>query len=239
MFYLKELYIRIIFSGIVTLSLFLIFYIYIKELIFLIVFPFIIQNKNLIKHFIYTHPIELLSSIIQIIFLLLFIFCIPYITWTTRDFLKSSLTKKEEKALYSILTKVCYLIILVNIIGFTFVFPIIWLFFESFNFKTNLNLKIYLELKIEDYIHFVIDYLYLTNTAIIILLIIYNFIVYNNINFLLKNKKYITLMNIIIATFISPPDIVFQLILFMVLQILLEFIHFFILFKIKFNTVTN
>lgn len=42
-------------------------------------------------------------------------------------------------------------------------------------------------------------------------------------------------INILVATFLSPPDVFIQIFIFLFLQVILEIFHFFFLYELKTN----
>jgi Sec-independent protein secretion pathway component TatC len=180
------------------------------------------------------------------ILLLSFIFILPFIFWQCLDFLKSSLYSKEYTFLKFILFLLILSLCIFNIFFFLILFPKIWFLFEKFNQSTDstLSLKFLFELKVQDYLTFLFDFIYFSNLSLIFLLILYFFINYLGIENLIHWKKLFIFINIVFATLLSPPDISSQLFLLFFLTILFEIIIFIYIFifkidkYIKINKVT-
>ena len=237
MFYFKELYFRVTISSICFIILILSFYFYKNTLLCYVSLP--LFYLNLIKfsgYFIYTHPLELAQVLILLVVFFSLVFFIPYFIWSFFDFLKSSLFYYE----YLFFKKFLILFIIIffiNIFCFKTFFPIIWLFFESFNTKFFFNIYVKMEIRVGEYIIFLMQYFILINILIFLIFLLYTFLYFKTASFLLKTKKFLLFLNILIATFLSPPDVFSQLFLFCFLYIILEFINFSIIYNTKINKV--
>ena len=238
MFYIKELYFRIIFIIFVISTLFFTFYNY-KYIILLI---FLIPNQMfgncLIRDFIYTNPTELLLALIDLSIFFTVLFSIPYMIWMLLDFTKTGLYNNEYKKIKIYFNKIIIIIILLNVILFFLLLPTVLKFFQSFNSFQTENINITLELKICEFVNFVYSIFYIINIGLILILILIGIITINGITFYIKYKKIFLTINIITATILSPPDISSQIILFMILNFFLESFQLIISYKIKTNKVT-
>lgn len=242
MFYLKEIYLRfqyIFFSFFVCL---IINYFYKSSLLYLMTLnlqSYLINKTNSlgIDHLIYTHPAELFSVQISIVFYFTFMIIFPYLCWQILDFLRPGLIDYEHKNLILIISFMLSIIIVVNIICFFNLFSKFWLFFENFNNSTSLGqpLKYFFELKINEYFNFVIDFIYIVNTFLIIFFILFFLTYLYGIKRLIYWKKLFIFLNIVFATLLSPPDVYTQLLLFFILSIFIECILIILLYCTKVN----
>ena len=188
--------------------------------------------------FIYNHPTELIK--IQVLTSMVFtlIFSIPYVVWLMLDFFKSSLIKKEYNTLKIIVFSLLVLFCFLNLLSFFILFPYIWLFFQSLNNYENSNishLNFFFELRIQDYFFFFLDFFYFFNLFLLIFLFLFLFVYFFGIISLISWKKLFIFFNIMFATFLSPPDVYSQILLFFVLTLISEFIIllYLYLFKLK------
>lgn len=232
MFYLRELFFRlqyIFFSFFTTLIL---FYFYKHLLIFLLTVPLSCETSfNGFQHFIYTHPTELLTIYFNTILLFSTFLASPYISWQILDFFKSSFLYFEYKKIRSYLTIINVWFCVMNFFCFFTLFPNIWFFFEYFNNSVTSSLfTFFFELRVQEYFLFILFFTYLINTALIFLLLLFYLMLFFGVKKVLYFKKFIILFNVIIATFLSTPDITSQLTILFFLTFFSEFLIFSFLF---------
>lgn len=227
MFYLTELFFRFKYSFLsLSLSIF-IAYFYKNILFILLTFPLLDYFYNL-NNFIYTHPTELLTIHFLLILLISLIFQIPYILWHFLDFTKTSLLKNEYLKMLKVLIVCTFFLIIFNFLFFFLIFPKFWLFFYSFSFSfhESQTLNFFLELRVQEYFNFVINFIYSVNLFILIFFAIFFLILMFGFEKLLYWKKLFLFCNIVFATLLSPPDVYSQLLILFILTFFLEAIIF-------------
>ena len=239
MFYFKDILLRILYSCMLLISLFIILYLYKEIIINLVILPFIFFNKKTIKYFIYTHPTELFYSVSIFLLFLVLLIIIPYVLWSIIDFLKPGLYCSEKLLLKKIVKRITFFISFINASFLFFIFPLFWNFFESWNSFSNEIFKFYLELKLENYLNYLMNFIIIVNVGMILLILAYILILQCGILYFYNIKKMLILINILIATFISPPDVIFQIVLFFILNLIIESISYFFLLLIKINKALN
>lgn len=240
MFYFKELFIRFqyfLFSFLITL---LIVYYY-KRILFILLTLSLIDSSSYLdsfnqhSNFIYTSPTELLTIHLLSILSISFIVQTPYFFWHLLDFMKSSLIQYEFRKLVKVLISLFLTFVFFNFLTFNFVFPKLWAFFQKFNILVNQseNLNFSLELTVQDYFIFVLDFLYFVNLFVIIFyLLLLLILVFGLENFIYWKKLFI-FINIVFATLLSPPDVYSQIVILIFLSVFLEFILFVFIFLSK------
>lgn len=251
MFYLREFFYRLYYC-LMSLILILIFCLLYKNVLFIIFFFSIltISDSSLllnIDHFIYTHPIELFNIYIIIIYIFFFYFIFPYLIWQVLDFLKTGFYTKEFQKIKFLYLLSCFIFLSCNLGAVFYLLPHLWSIFYSLNstFEFKMLIDIYYELKIKDYFFFIFLLLYYINLFLIFLFLIYLIIMTLPISKLIKQKKIFILINLLVATFLSPPDLLSQFFLLFFLTAFFEFglIIFNIVLKYikynKFNMVKN
>lgn len=220
------------------LVLFFLFYIYYqyREITFIIfLIPSKLMGYELVEHFIYTNPTELIYSFLTLNFFFIILFLTPYTFWILIDFLRPGLFINEYKKLNFYVKTFSISTVLVNIILFIIIFPIVFKFFQSFNTMDLKSLDIKFELKIIEFVYFIYNIFYIINTALSCLIILLLIIFFNGISFYIQHKKVFIIISLITATFISTPDIFSQITLFTVINLTLEFFQFIIIYKNKFS----
>ena len=238
MFYIKEIYLRLIYIILLLFFLFYIYYQY-REITFVIfLIPSKLMGYELVKHFIYTNPTELIYSFLTLNFLFITIFLIPYIFWIILDFMKPGLFINEYRKLNFYTRFFIISTVSINIIMFIIIFPIIFKFFQSFSTLDIKSLDIKFELKILEFVYFIYTVFYVINTGLISIIILFSIILLNGISFYIKYKKIFFIFSLITATFISTPDITSQITLFIIINLFLELFQFIIIYTNKINTAS-
>jgi Sec-independent protein secretion pathway component TatC len=235
MFYFKELYFRFLFITYAILHIYFYCYIHKNNIISIIIAPFFIFNEAFNTTFIQTDPAELFIVIINIVLMFTIFFFIPYILWVMLDFLKTGFYSYEYITIKQYLILNLLLVYIFNILALLYFFPLIWSFFNSFNSISFDVITVNQLLKIDTYIYFLYTFLKITNMFFIFLVLIYILIFLKGIIFLVKYKKLLTLLNILVATLLSPPEVYIQIVIFIVLQMTLEFFYLLFFYKLKIN----
>jgi Sec-independent protein secretion pathway component TatC len=238
MFYLRELIFRL---KVFLFSFVLIVFvcsIYKNSLLVLLSFSLLNNFSTSLtefSNFIYTHPIELFKVYLYSTVLISSFLIIPYFFWQVLDFFKSSFTQIR----YTIIKQTCVygvsFISCINVLLFTYFLPILWSFFKTFNLdadSTN-TLNFFFELRVQEYFNFVLDFLYLINLFIVLFILIISIASIFGLATCIYWKKLFIFLNIMCATFLSPPDVSSQLILFGILHVLFEVLIFSFLYILK------
>jgi Sec-independent protein secretion pathway component TatC len=241
MFYIKELFFRLkfcLFSFSITLFL---CYLYKNVLLTILSFSLVTDSFNesnsVFNNFIYTHPIELLKINLYSALIISFVFIFLYIIWHIIDFLKSSLSLEENNNLVKLSLKLIFFIFIFNFFSFFILLPSIWKFFHQFGVNESINtpLNFFLELKIEEYFYFVLDFLYLINMLVFLFLTFYFLISYFGLSNIINWKKLFIFLNIVFATLLSPPDVYSQIFIFFILNFFFDVIVFINIYILKLN----
>jgi len=237
MFYIKEVYFRFLYTNFLIVFLFFIHYHYKQTLFVIFLLPNKIFNQVLIEHFIYTHPTELLTALLNLNVFFIIVLTTPYVVWTIIDFLGPGLFIEEYNKLIKFATITCVIILALNIALFCMVFPFILKFFQSFNSFELQSVIIKFELKIFEFIDFVYNIFWIINVSLLLIFTLLLIVNTRGIAFYVKYKKFFVFLNIVAATLLSTPDINSQLFLFTVLNILLEIFQIFSSFSTKISKV--
>lgn len=240
MYYIFELFNR--FKYTILAYFFLFGSIYIKYDIFFATFDYVFkkifnqQNQQTINYYIYTHPFELYYTQIYFCFFTSLYFILPYIIWQLLDYKKTSLYTYEYNYLIYKFYKGIFLFTFLIIILYNKVIPLfLKILYLSKQIYISSIFSVYFELKVQDFIQFILYFNTLFTISIIFLMFI-SFLVFNtNLLVILKQKRWLYLCTIIFSTFISPPDIFSQLILILLLSVSIEFIIFIRLYFYNIN----
>jgi sec-independent protein translocase protein TatC len=116
----------------------------------------------------------------------------------------------------------------------TFILPYVWAFFSGFQTSQNSeSINIFFEAQITEYFNFYIT-MYYINVSIgqvfVFILLLMNFID-NKIKFVSNTRKVFYSIFLILATIITPPDIISQIIISLCFSFIYELIIIIILLK--------
>ena len=217
MFYIKEIGIRLKYFGLAFLLSTSICFYNKSILLFLLTFKVIGSNSKLhkssIDYFIYTHPSELLKTYLIIILYFSFFALLPYVLLSCLDFLMPSILKSQYQYIKSKIKSSIFIVYFCNCFCFFLLFPSCWAFFEFFNYaSTDLTtINFHFELKIQDYLSFLKDFLYSANICLILLLFLNVVIDFLDLKKLLWWKRPLLVSSLTLVTFISPPDFFMQI----------------------------
>jgi sec-independent protein translocase protein TatC len=225
--YKKEFIYRFFYINLSFFLSWIILYTYIDELIFIGAYPLqkIWYSKNIPFHFIYTHLTDIFWIQLKITTQLAFILTIPILFFHIYQFLKPALIRKEKILLKTILLIFISFSFISFYINYYYLIPHVWSFFILFQNNANNWINILLEPKIDEYYNFIIIWF---NVLLILfqiptLLFLFFYLKIINIKNLILFRKIIYFLFLVISTFISPPDIISQLVLWIFMIFFYEF----------------
>jgi Sec-independent protein secretion pathway component TatC len=243
MFYIIELIVRVKYIIFSFFFLFLICLINSNNIILLVIQP-IFKYKHLTPtdfYFIYTNPTELYVYSLYIVFFMLILVLLPFVIWQIKDFFKTSLYSLEYDYINRQYVFLISYFLVINF-GFPLFFlPKIWCFLDVINLYISdyYLFNIFLELKINEYFLFLIKLLYYVNLSFITLYIYISLIVKFDYTTIIFFKKIFIFVNLLLATFLSPPEVLSQVLFLVLLTLFLEIIIFSVILSIKIlNKVT-
>jgi len=237
MFYLNEVFLRLKFFSVSFIIVVLIAYSYKNSL--LLIFSFSLlkagsTNLTILNNLIYTHPIELIKIQMFSALLLSTFLILPYFCWLVLDFFRSSLTKSYYSICVALLQQSVIALFLLNFCAFVYFLPVLWNFFQNFNLSSEVTpLTFFFELRVQEYFNFVLDFIYLVNIFICILIFLVSLTFFFGLSTVLYWKKLFYLLNLVAATILSPPDVSSQLISFIFLTFSFESFFFYKLYNLK------
>lgn len=221
---IKNRFFLILYSWLFTL---IICYIKKENLIYLYIKPclYLFKEKNL--YFIYTNLSDIFYTYINIIIMTSIQITLFYILYQNYIFLKPGLYKSEFTRIKFVIISLFNLWIITLLLIYNIVLPFSWKFFLSFqnNINETNNFSFFFEAKLDEYILFVITTF---NICIFNLACIYCILtVLNTKSGLLKNlklyRKIIYFILFLLASIVTPPDIISQIFLGTLSIFLFEF----------------
>ena len=220
---IKNRIILIFLSGV---SSFVACYAYKETIIFLTIKNIIKNHKFGSTYLISTNITEVFSAYLKLSYFISIQFTLIIILYQITVFLSPGLYVNEYKKLKKIIV-IIISILVINIISIHyFIFPFFWEFFLNYqsSFEKQ-TINIYFEGKLNEYLDFYMN----TYTTIFLLNLFFSvkFFIINTVNnksrFIKKYRKLFYLKFLLIATTITPPDVISQLFLLVVLISLFEF----------------
>lgn len=241
MFYIKELFFRAKYFFVSNIFLFIVIFNYKHLLLLIICFSVLninsLQKAYSLDSFMCTHPFELLIVHLFMVFFFSLFFLIFYSSWIILDFLKGSLKINEFKILNRFFNFSKIFIFVVNLLSFYVLLPIIWDLFLKFHYSLN-DVEVFsfsFNLKLYDFFLFIREFIKIICIFNMLGIFTYIFIINKGIIPLISNKKIMLLINIVFSTFLSPPDIFCQILIFIILTISQELLKFSCILHIKFS----
>jgi sec-independent protein translocase protein TatC len=225
----NELKQRIKFCIIFFVLFFIICYFSSSKIYQFLLQPFIEISQNIDhRKLIYTSPTEAFTTYLKLSFYSAIFFSFPIFLAEIYLFLAPALYKNEKKNVLIILFFSSFLFLLGAIFCYYLILPLALKFFSAFEntASTTDKLPIYLETKISDYLNFTINLLFGFGLAflspIFLLFLIKSGVV--KIKDLRNKRRYWIVVIFIISAILTPPDVLSQISLAILLIILFEIV---------------
>ena len=226
----NELKHRTIFSLLFFLFSFIICYFFSKEIYQFLLEPYIKSTDiSQSKKLIYTSPTEAFTTYLKLSFYSSLFFSFPIFFAEIYLFLAPALYKNEKKNILLTLFFSFFLFLFGAIFCYFFILPMALKFFSSFENLSSINdstLPILLETKISDYLNFTINLLFGFAIAFLspILLLFLIKGGYVKVKDLRSKRRYWIVIIFILSAILTPPDILSQISLAILLIILFEIV---------------
>ena len=234
--HISEIKNRFFLLSITCVSVILISYFYKEILLFLIIEPDVLNKFNVtlpIYYFIFTDVLEIFSVYIHLILFLNAQILLFYSMYHFFIFLSPGLFFFEFNFLQLIIKVILLTWGLSIIISKQLLIPLTWNFFLSFqNFSL---IPLHFEAKLNEYLNFFISFYYVSILYSQIFTFLLISLVYKNTNILTikKFRKLYYYFWVLFSTAISPPEVLSQIIISLVLIFLYEFFIFCFILKMN------
>jgi sec-independent protein translocase protein TatC len=166
-------------------------------------------------YFIATNLTDLFSVYLDLSYFIAFQITIVFGLVQLKLFFLPALYSTERKQ-FILIYRTCILFWVLSIIFLNkIVLPLCWDFFSKFFNHYNYTVTIFLEIKVTEYLSFFITTYYVTvllGQAFVILFLVIN-VSKNKLLFIKTTRKLFYLFFLIIATILTPPDVISQLFL--------------------------
>ena len=235
--YFFELKNRTILILITVLSMLLVSYLYKETLLFLITQPERLINKNnsySVFYFIFTNVTEVLSVYIQLITFFSFQTFLLFSVYHCFVFFSPAMFKSEYNFVFNFL-KISISVWFSSVLIANFLLvPITWDFFFSFQeLFSSKFVNLHFEAKLTEYLDFYIFIYYISVVYFQIFTVLFFFLNYisDKIRIIKKFRKIYYYFFVIFSTLISPPDLISQFIISLILICMYEILVFVIIVK--------
>ena len=225
----NELKQRTLFCIIFFIAIFIICYLFSSDIYQFLLHPFLEISQNLDhRKLIYTSPTEAFMTYLKLSFYSSIFFSFPIFFAEIYLFLAPALYKNEKKKVLLTLFFSTFLFLFGAIFCYIFILPMALKFFSAYeNIGTATNeMPIFLETKISEYLNFTINLLFGFGiaflTPIFLLFLIKSGFV--KIKDLRSKRRYWIVVIFIISAILTPPDILSQISLAILLIVLFEIV---------------
>ena len=214
-----------------TVCILIVFFTFIPILFiykFYIIHFFLWINPNSLNYFILTSITELFNVFFNISFFIIKYILYYFVYYHIVSFLALGLYEKEYKSLKKIFIMSLFLWALSTGLFLSIFLPLTFDFFFDFQKKSTETLNLFFEPKIEEYFSFILSIYSQSYIGFQLLLVFAIFFEYakTNLNIIKNLKKFIYIFILLVATIITPPDMLNQILFFIFFVVSLE-IHIF------------
>jgi len=226
----NELRTRAMICVLFYVVIFAICYFYSKEIYHFLLQPFIdVSQNNQNRKLIYTSPTEAFMTYLKLSFYSSLFFSLPIFFAEFYLFLSPALYKNEKKNVLFTIFFSSFLFLFGAIFCYFFILPMALKFLSSFENISSIDdstLPILLETKISDYLNFTINLLFGFGIAFLspILLLFLIKGGYVKVKDLRSKRRYWIVIIFILSAILTPPDILSQISLAILLIILFEIV---------------
>ena len=220
--HLEELRRRLIKTFIFFMLALFVAYFFAGDIYQILVEPLAQASPGEERKMIYTSLTEAFFTYLNLALFAAFFLTFPFIAAQLYLFLSPGLYQREKKTLIPFLIAAPILFILGAMMVYFIVMPLAWKFFLSF--ETNTGVPIKLEAKVDQYLslvmHLIIGFGIAFQLPIILTLLAKMGII--TVDGLKKSRRFAIVIIVIVAAFMTPPDVISQLTLSAALYALYE-----------------
>lgn len=210
--------------------IFVLCYLFSKEIYHFLLKPFIeVSQNNQNRKLIYTSPTEAFTTYLKLSFYSSLFFSFPIFFAELYLFLSPALYKNEKKNIFFLFFSSPFLFFCGAIFAFFLVLPQTLEFFASFEYHSiaaQSSFTIQLETKISEYLNFVANLLFGFGIAFQLPILLLFLIKYDclSTNDLRSKRKYWIVMIFILSAILTPPDVLSQISLAILLILFFEIV---------------
>ena len=218
LYYIKEIRNRSYFLIITWISTIFISYSYKEKILFLCLKPNLQYFKTDSFYFIFTDLTEIFTTYLELCYFVTNQFFLIKLIYHLIIFISPGLYKFEYKKLTNLILLNFFFFGIFFLILNNILLPLCWNFFLSFKDTTMYSVNFFFEAKINEFINFYLKFYKFCLLCSSIFVFIYvglEFLKINN-NVFIKLRKNLYFSFLILATVLTPPDIISQLFFFLI-----------------------
>lgn len=237
---IKNRIVLIFFSKIITV---LVAYLYKETLLFICISTVFTKNSETYCYFISTHVTDIFYVYVLLTSFVSTHFTIFYILYQLITFIAPALHQFEYRKILFIIKNISFMWAFGVFIFYILVFPFCWLFFLSFIETNSINyINVYLEAQLVEYIKLYINCLWscvILSQFFVMILCFFDNVIITKKTYVKKFRKFFYIFFLLIGTFLTPPDVISQIIVFLCFICIFECSILLVNFKKNINLVTN
>jgi len=231
---MQEIRNRVMYSLFSMVLTFGVVYLYSEKFLYFLTKSFILLDFPKHRGFIFTDMTEALVTHFYMSFLATFLFSLPFLIYNILSFLKPSFYNFD----FSKILKEIVSLLWINIVSFGIFFcviiPKICLFFTNFEQKNGVT-RLFLEARISSFLSFFLHFVHINFVLTLLMFFAILGIKKNYVSFLfvksLRQKFFF--FSLLLSAFISPPDILSQISLTLLILFIYEILYFYSIFQKK------
>ena len=242
LYYIEEIKNRSYFIFITWVSTIIISYTYKEKLLFLCLKPALQYFKTVSFYFIFTDITEIFSTYIELSYFVTSQMILIKILYHILIFISPGLYEFEYKKLVNIIVLSFSFFIFFFYLLNNLLLPLCWNFFLSFQDSNSYSINFFFEAKVNEFLTFYLQFYkfcVMCNCLFVSIFIGLDFLKLKNRSFFLKVRKKCYFGFLLLATFLTPPDIISQIIFVTIFIMLFEVLIIFKFFSKIINKVTN
>lgn len=238
--YLLEIKYRIFFSFIAWSCMMLNCYYYKETLLYVFMKFSFKSNINNSLYFLTTDVAEVFTAYLQLSYFSANQITVIYICWQFLYFLSAGLYKFEYAYLKTVIITIVVCRVLCIFSLNNFIFPISWDFFFTFQeYLSFQSLTFYFEVKLNEYLIFYKSLYHVCNIIFqtVILFLIFLDLFRTNLYIIKKFRKIFYFFFFLFSTFLTPPEVLYQLTISICLILIYELIVLSMIFKTEMSNL--
>lgn len=226
LYYIKEIRNRSYFLIITWISTIVVSYSYKEKILFLCLKPNLQYFKTDSFYFIFTDLTEIFTTYLELCYFVTNQFFLIKLIYHLIIFISPGLYKFEYKKLINLVLLNFFFFGIFFLILNNILLPLCWNFFLSFKDTTMYSVNFFFEAKINEFVNFYLKFYkfcLLCSSVFVFIYVGLEFLKINN-NIFIKLRKNLYFGFLILATMLTPPDIISQLFFFLIFIFIFEFL---------------
>jgi sec-independent protein translocase protein TatC len=174
-----------------------------------------LTNQGLAPEIIYTHLTEAFNTYMSVAFFASFFLVFPYIEWHVWRFVSPGLFREEKKHMIPFLLLFPCLFLLGGLFCYYYVIPHVWAFFIQFSTTSQETFSIRLLAQMDDYLDIVMKFIFAFGLCfqLPLIMVLLAHIGIGNAALFRRQRRFVIVGIFLVAAFLTPPDVLSQIML--------------------------